>query len=108
MKGKLEDTIEELEDVLQKGKIKKGLAEEVLTKIQFFQHERIVHLIVTFMTAMGCILFLLGFLLLEQTTLFVLFAITLCLLVPYMLHYYRLENGTQRLYDLYFQIKDAE
>ncbi|MBP5678630.1 MAG: hypothetical protein J6X28_02225 [Bacilli bacterium] len=108
MKLKLEDTIKELEEKIEKKNIKKGLSEEVLTKIQFFQHERLVHLIVTFFTGVGCILFLLGFIALEILPLLFLFLITLALFIPYIFHYYTLENGTQKLYDLYFKIKDIE
>jgi hypothetical protein len=30
------------------------------------------------------------------------------LLIPYIIHYYKLENGTQRLYDIYTEIADKE
>ena len=107
MKIKLSNYCEELEKKLKKNEVNKELAEEVYTWILFFQHERLVHLIVTFMTAMGTILFLIGFLALESIGLFLLFLITLCLFIPYIFHYYYLENGTQKLYDLYFDIKKA-
>ena len=107
MKIKLSNYCEELEKKLKKNEVNKELTEEVYTWILFFQHERLVHLIVTFMTAMGTILFLIGFLALESIGLFLLFLITLCLFIPYIFHYYYLENGTQKLYDLYFDIKKA-
>ncbi len=105
MKIKLSDYQKELEEKIKKGKIEKGLAEEVLTWIQFFQHERLVHLIVTFFAGIGTILFLLGALYFETIALLLLFLITLCLFVPYIFHYYYLENGVQHLYDIYFEIK---
>ena len=105
MKQSLKLYIEELENKIKNNKIEKGLDEEVLTKIQFFQHERLVHLIVTFFTGMGLILFMLGSLYFENIGLLLLFIITLCLFIPYIFHYYYLENGTQKLYDLYFEIK---
>jgi len=105
MKQKLKDYITELEEKIEKKKIDKSLEEEVLTKIKFFQHERFVHLIVTFFTGISCVLFLLGFIALEQIGLLFLFILTLCLFIPYILHYYTLENGVQRLYDIYFEIK---
>ncbi len=108
MKQKLNDYIKELEEKIEKKKIKKGLSEEVLTKIQFFQHERVVHLIVTVFVGISSILFLLGFLYLENIQLLLLFIITFCLFIPYIFHYYTLENGTQKLYDIYFKIKDTE
>lgn len=105
MKIKLKDYIKELETKIEKKKIEKNLAEEVYTWIQFFQHERLIHLIVTFFTGISTILFLLGSLYLENISLLILFAITLALFIPYIFHYYYLENGVQKLYDLYFEIK---
>lgn len=89
-------------DYVEKNKNKKNLKEELLIKIQFFQHERLIHLIVTFFTGISTILFLLGFLILESLPLFVLFTITLLLFIPYIIHYFYLENGTQKLQRLYF------
>ena len=54
---------------------------QLLIQIQFFQHERLIHLIVTALLALD-ILFLV-------------------LLIPYIFHYYRLENGVQKLYEYY-------
>ena len=50
MKIKLKDYIQELEDLLNQETIEKEKMEEVYTWIQFFQHERLIHLIVTFFT----------------------------------------------------------
>ena len=105
MKKKFELYIEELEEKIKNDKIEKDLAEEVLTKIQFYQHERLVHLIVTFFTGIGCILFLLGFIAFEMLPLLLLFLVTICLFIPYIFYYYYLENNVQKLYDIYFDIK---
>lgn len=105
MKIKLSTYCKVLEQKIKKKQIDKNLSEEVYTWILFFQHERLVHLIVTFFTGIGTILFLLGFLAFENIPLLLLFLITLCLFVPYIFHYYYLENGVQKLYDLYFDIK---
>ena len=105
MKKSIDNYIKELEEKIEKKEISKDLSEEVLTKIQFYQHERLVHLIVTFFTGISCVLFLLGFISLEMIPLLLLFVITLCLFIPYIFHYYTLENGTQKLYELYFKIK---
>lgn len=107
MKLKLNNYISELEDKLKNNKIDKDLDEEVLTTIGFFQHERFVHLLVTVFVGISCILFLLGTLQFGIIGLFLLFLITLLLFIPYIFHYYYLENGTQKLYDLYFVIKKA-
>ena len=105
MKKSIDNYIKELEEKIEKKEISKDLSEEVLTKIQFYQHERLVHLIVTFFTGISCVLFLLGFISLEMIPLLLLFVITLCLFIPYIFHYYTLENGTQKLYELYCKIK---
>ena len=106
MKMKLKEYIKGLEEKIVKKNIDKNLDEEVLTWIQFFQHERLVHLVVTFFVGICMILFLLGALYFENLTLLILFLLTLCLFIPYIFHYYYLENGTQKLYDLYFKIKE--
>ena len=102
MKLKLNNYISELEDKLKNNKIEKDLDKEVLTTIAFFQHERFVHLLVTVFVGISCILFLLGTLQFGIIGLFLLFLITLLLFIPYIFHYYYLENGVQKLYDLYF------
>ena len=105
MKLKLNNYISELEDKIKNNKIEKDLDKEVLTAIAFFQHERFVHLLVTVFVGISCILFLLGTLQFGIIGLFLLFLITLLLFIPYIFHYYYLENGVQKLYDLYFEIK---
>lgn len=100
MKKELEEYIKYVEN----NKKKKDLKEEVLIKIKFFEHERLVHLIVTFFTGIAAILFFLGFLIIESIPLFILFLITLALFIPYIIHYFYLENGTQKLQRLYFKI----
>lgn len=106
MKKKLNNYIKELEEKLKNNKIEKDISNDILTNISFFQHERLVHLIVTFMTGIISILFFLGFLIIENILLLILFIISMLLFIPYILHYYTLENGTQKLYDLYFKIKE--
>lgn len=105
MKLKLNNYICELEYKIKNNKIDKDLDEEVLRTIQFFQHERFVHLLVTVFVGISCILFLLGTLQFGLFGLLILFIITLLLFIPYIFHYYYLENGTQKLYDLYFEIE---
>ena len=66
--------------------------EQLLIQIQFFQHERLIHLIVTALFALLTILSLFASLLLPKQPV---------LLIPYIFHYYRLENGVQKLYEYY-------
>lgn len=79
---------------------------ELLIQIGFFQHERLIHLIVTVLFALMTIMvFILGvtdFALWTGVLLLLLFA----LLIPYIRHYYILENGTQKLYQYYDKLED--
>ena len=72
--------------------------EEHLVQIGFFQHERLVHLIVTITFAILTMLAMLGCFLTDTPAMLVLTILCLVLLVPYVRHYYILENGVQRLY----------
>lgn len=76
-------------------------AQELLVQIGFFQHERLIHLIVTITFAILTMLSVLGFLALVQPGILVLTILLLVLLVPYVRHYYILENGVQKLYTYY-------
>ena len=74
---------------------------EHLQQIAFFQHERLVHLIVT-MTFAVLTLFSFGIVLL--TSFFFLLLLTgalLTLLIPYIFQSYVLENETQKMYVQY-------
>ncbi len=74
---------------------------EHLQQISFFQHERLVHLIVT-MTVAILTLLSMGIAVMTQImTLFLLTGILVVLLIPYILHYYLLENEVQKMYVQY-------
>ncbi len=85
---------EELEEILA----------EHLDKIQFMQHERIVHFLVTFMFAVILCIFICGFLLAENIMLLVLVTMILILFAFYIKHYYFLENTVQEMYKVYDRI----
>lgn len=73
-------------------------------QVHNFQHERLIHLLVTFFFALLFLLALVAFLLtpLEslRIPLGILTLILLCLEAAYIHHYYRLENSVQSLYEL--------
>ena len=73
--------------------------------ILFFQHERLIHLLVTLLFAAMTLTSLFVFLVTDFLPVIALFALFLILLVPYIFHYYHLENGVQKLYGLYDQLK---
>lgn len=81
------------------------ICQEMLVQIGFFQHERLVHLIVTVTFAILTLLSLLGALLVETSSVFLLTLLFVVLLIPYIRHYYILENGVQKLYGYYDKIR---
>ena len=80
------------------------ILQDHLRQIAFFQHERLVHLIVT-MTFAVLTMLSFGIVLLTQLIqLTVLTAALLVLLIPYIFHYYLLENEVQKMYAQYDEI----
>ncbi|MBQ9140778.1 MAG: hypothetical protein IJX63_03180 [Lachnospiraceae bacterium] len=104
MEKRLKDWLNRMENLkiekLTEGERKK-MAQELLVQIEFFQHERLVHLIVTITFALLTMMSVLGFLALVQPGILVLTILLIVLLVPYIRHYYILENGLQKLYTYY-------
>ena len=80
---------------------------ELEIKIQYFQHERLIHLIVTVLFAIMEIMSILGMFLITNLVPLVLACMFLVLLVPYVMHYYFLENSVQEMYKLRDKIKEA-
>lgn len=77
-----------------------------LVQIAFFAHERQVHLIVMALFAIAAIICILY---LNFTGSIIILALTLAiliLLVPYIMHYYLLENSVQRMYVQYDEIQN--
>ena len=81
----------------EKNKLKKNL----LIKIGFFQHERLMHLIVTVTFALLTLLSFFCSFFYQNIGLYLLIVLFLVLLIPYLRHYYVLENGVQKLYQYY-------
>ncbi|WP_028509612.1 hypothetical protein [Ruminococcus sp. NK3A76] len=90
----LEDESTDLEELL---KIHK-------TKIGFFQHERFIHLIVMCLFAIVTCGTIICIAVTHELTLIPLAVLLLALLIPYIKHYYFLENQTQALYKDYDRI----
>ena len=105
MEERLKRYLKYMEELQKEGKIESlskeqraHLRQELLVQIGFFQHERLVHLIVTITFAILTMLAMLGCFLTDTPAMLVLTLLCLVLLVPYVRHYYILENGVQRLY----------
>ena len=78
-----------------------ALKKEHLTQISFFQHERLVHLIVTVTFAILEMLAVLTALLFPGIATLLLVIVVMVLLIPYIRHYYILENEVQKMYGQY-------
>ena len=102
-----------LKDISEKAKSGAFTAEELavlrsqaLVQIGFFQHERFIHLIVTMTFAILTVVTLMTICIAGYLPLGALMLLLLILLVPYIRHYYILENGTQTLYRYYDTLEE--
>lgn len=111
MKIYMKEYIDKIDEIISNNKkIDKidELIEEHLIKIRFFMHERIVHFLVTMLFA---IMFLITFLYsLNNFSIGIMFLNILffSLLVPYIFHYYYLENSVQYMYKQYDKLKEKK
>lgn len=110
MRNYMKDYINEIDEII-KNENSKNISEIInihLIKINFFQHERLVHFLVTFLFA---IMFLITFLYsLSNVTigLLLLDIMFVILLIPYIYHYYYLENSVQYMYKQFDNLKKIE
>ncbi len=104
MKKYLYDYINKIDEIINNKKINKDIIDNHLIKIGFFQHERLIHLLVTlFYAFLFLIFFALGYL---HYLFFIPTALILILLICYIIHYFHLENGVQYLYKQYDKLKE--
>ncbi len=82
-----------------------GLARFHRAQIDYMQHERLIHLLVTLFFGLCALLTLLFVVVHPQVAIGVLLLLLLALLVPYVAHYYKIENGLQRWYHLANEIE---
>lgn len=75
--------------------------EKHLVQIAFFAHERLVHLIVMVLFALATVISILYLNFSGEMVILALVLALFVLLVPYVMHYYLLENSVQRMYDQY-------
>lgn len=69
------------------------------------QRERLIHLLVTLTVALATVGICITLIIVPSLLLGILALMLMCLLVPYLLHYQKLENTTQRWYKLNQEIK---
>ena len=84
------------------------LLSEHLVQIGFFQHERLIHLIVTVLFALLAVMSIIASLLIPEWVVLLLCLMFFVLLIPYIRHYYILENGVQKLYEYYDEIGEGK
>lgn len=87
-------------------KIREVLAEFEI-KISYFQHERLIHLIVTVLFAILEIISIALILINPSVSALILSGLFLVLVVPYVMHYYFLENSVQHMYKMRDQILET-
>lgn len=91
-----------VEELLTKDDIDyKPEIEKHLRQISFFMHERLIHLIVTVLFAILTVMCCVAFVVSEKLQLLLLAAALMVLLIPYIKHYYLLENSVQKMYEQY-------
>ena len=78
---------------------------EHLVQVGFFQHERLIHLIVTVTFALLEMLAIVLSVISDSLFTLVLPVVILILLVPYIRHYYILENEVQKMYVQYDRMR---
>lgn len=78
--------------------------QEYLVHLSFYQHERLVHLLVTILFAVLTFLTIGIAVVGEYPVMFAVTGVLMVLLIPYIRHYYFLENSVQSMYDLYEEI----
>lgn len=79
--------------------------EKHLIQIQFFMHERLVHEFIMILFALLTVLAFIMTVMTEKLLFALLLIVLLVLLIPYIAHYYVLENGVQYMYEQYDEME---
>ena len=82
--------------------------EEHLVQVGFFQHERLIHLIVTVTFALLEMLAIVLSVISDSLFTLLLPVVILILLIPYIRHYYILENEVQKMYGQYDRMRKLQ
>ncbi len=78
---------------------------EMLQRIAFYSHERLVHLIITMSFAVFFMLALMMCFMVKNVGLVILAVLLLVMLAAYIKHYYFLENYVQKMYLYYYKLE---
>lgn len=109
MKKRITEYLRHMDELLQQmsnDEIKQNMnlsdiLDNHMRQIEFFMHERLVHLIVMVLFAIGTFMTVFTYLLTDNIGLLMLALLLIVLLAPYIKHYYLLENGVQKMYVQY-------
>lgn len=84
----------------------KEVLDNHMIKISFFQHERLIHLLVTLFYAILTLVFL--SLTIVSFIFIPIVIIVMVFLILYIYHYFYLENGVQYMYKQYDKLKELD
>jgi hypothetical protein len=104
LKKRIQSHIKYIDEILTGNtgiEINEILLKRHLREIDFFMHERLIHLIVTVVFALLTLISLSVFIVAQNMGILLLTGLFFILLVPYIFHYYILENGVQKMYEQY-------
>jgi len=107
MKKQIQDYIRVIKKILSENVTDtdwEEVAKGHLIKIEFYQHERFIHLIVMVLFALMEIISVSTILITNSLWALALALMIMVLLIPYVGHYYFLENSVQELYLIYDKI----
>lgn len=102
MKNSIKEYVKYIDEELNKKVDFKKLKEEHLIKIGFYQHERLIHLLVTLFYAI--FMFLTIILSFYNPLGIIIVFILMIFLICYVKHYFLLENSVQYMYKQYDKI----
>lgn len=78
---------------------------ELLRRIEFYQHERLIHLIVTMSFAVFFLMSVLIYFVTSNSAVLLLTGLLFIMLAAYIKHYYFLENSVQKMYTFYYKVE---
>ena len=106
MREYLKDYTKEIDNKIKSKKINEQDIEDHLIKIKFFQHERLIHLLVTLFY--GIFVFLAVIIAFKTWLFLIILYLALIVLIFYVRHYFFLENHVQYLYKQYDKMKNIK
>ena len=102
MKVRITQYLQYIDELLEKDDVDwEKEKEKHLVQIAFFAHERLVHLIVMALFSLSTVIAILYLNFSGDVIIAALVLALFVLLLPYVMHYYLLENSVQRMYEQY-------